>query len=374
MAAEHVLAVDQGTTGTTVVVVGPDGRVAGRGYAEFGQHYPRPGWVEHDPEEIWTVTRRVAGKALEDAGLRATDLAGVGITNQRETTVLWERGTGRPVAPAVVWQDRRTAPFCRRLEHDGLAPMIRRTTGLLIDSYISATKIRWLLDNVEGLRGRAERGEIAFGTIDSWLLAKLTGGRVHATDCTNASRTLLMDLDALTWDDELCEVFGVPAAVLPEIRPSATVFGETDADVNRKLQSALAVGLKPILCVGESESERDAGQTEAVLYRQMRDGLGGVDLSETLVVAYEPVWAIGSGRAANGEQAQAAIAFIRSQLHALGGALSERVRLLYGGSVTAVNIAEFMGEPDVDGALVGGASLSVASFAGIVEAAARVGG
>jgi glycerol kinase len=223
----YVLAIDQGTTGTTVVVLDEAAEVRGRGYSEFQQHFPHPGWVEHDPETIWQVTLQVVEQALDDAGIRAADLATLGITNQRETTVLWERSTGNPVANAIVWQDRRTARRCADLrEHTGT---VRAKTGLVIDPYFSATKVAWLLDHVDGLRHRAGRGEIAFGTIDSWLIWKLTGGRQHITDVTNASRTMLLDIAAVAWDDELLELFDVPREVLPELRPSSQVYGDTDA-------------------------------------------------------------------------------------------------------------------------------------------------
>ena len=224
-----VLALDQGTTGSRAVVVDPDGAVRGSGYVELTQHYPRPGWVEHDPEEIWTTTVRAIGEALRAARISAAEVAAIGITNQRETTVLWERASGRPVHRAIVWQCRRTAPFCERLKADGAEPAFRRKTGLMLDPYFSGTKIRWLLDEVPGARGRAEDGELAFGTVDSWLLWRLTGGAVHATDPSNASRTLCFDIRALRWDEGLCKTLGVPLAILPEVKPSGGVFGETAA-------------------------------------------------------------------------------------------------------------------------------------------------
>ena len=228
MTSGHVLAIDQGTSGSTVLVVDPDGRVVGSSQQEFRQYYPRPGWVEHDPEEIWNNVSDTVAKALDGAGVPVSDLAALGITNQRETTVLWERRTGRPVHNAIVWQDRRTAGMCQRLAAGGADRLFRDRSGLLLDAYFSGTKIAWLLDNVDGLRARAERGEIAFGTIDTWVIWNLTGGRVHVTDPTNASRTLLMDLAKVAWDDELCATLGVPREVLPEIRPSGAMHGETD--------------------------------------------------------------------------------------------------------------------------------------------------
>ncbi len=222
----HVLAIDQGTTGTTVMVFDAQGRVRGRAYSEFRQYYPQPGWVEHDAEEIWTVTRRVIQGALRKARLKAADLAAVGITNQRETTVLWDRHTGKPVHRAIVWQDRRTAPFCSQLSERGLKATVREKTGLVIDPYFSGTKLRWLFDHVKGARGKAAR--LAFGTIDTWLIWKLTGGQVHATDYTNASRTLMFNIRSRRWDHDLLEVLEVPGEVLPTVVPSSGVAGITD--------------------------------------------------------------------------------------------------------------------------------------------------
>lgn len=228
MPPSHVLAIDQGTTGSTALVLDPEANVVGRGYAEFEQHYPHPGWVEHDPMVIWQTTVEVAGKALADSNIAVSDVAALGITNQRETVVLWDRRTGEPVAPAIVWQDRRTARVCDDLRSRGLDRFVRSRTGLVIDAYFSGTKVAWLLDHVDGLRARAEKGEIAFGTIDSWLVHRLTGGQVHATDVTNASRTMLFDINRLDWDDELLAELRVPREVLPEVKPSLGVFGDTD--------------------------------------------------------------------------------------------------------------------------------------------------
>jgi glycerol kinase len=230
-ARRFVLALDQGTTGSRALVVDPDGEIRGTGYALLPQHYPQPGWVEHDPEEIWDTTVQAIGQALAAARVAAADIAAIGITNQRETAVLWERASGRPVHRAIVWQCRRTAPFCERLKSEGYQAEFRHKTGLMLDPYFSGTKIRWLLDEVPGARQRAERGLLAFGTVDSWLLWRLTGGAVHATDPSNASRTLCFDIRALRWDEALCEALGVPAALLPEVKPSAGVFGETAAAV-----------------------------------------------------------------------------------------------------------------------------------------------
>jgi glycerol kinase len=225
-----VLALDQGTTSSRAIAFGRDGRILATAQQEFRQIFPQPGWVEHDAEEIWRTQRDVASQVLAKAGLGAADVAAVGITNQRETTVLWERASGRPVAPAIVWQDRRTAARCDALRQAGHEPLFARKTGLLLDAYFSGTKLAWLLDNVAGARERAERGELAFGTIDSWLLWNLSGGKVHATDATNASRTLLFDIHALDWDDELLGILGIPRALLPRVVPSSEVLGRTACD------------------------------------------------------------------------------------------------------------------------------------------------
>ncbi len=223
--AAPIMAIDQGTTGTTVVLLNADLEVVSRATTEFPQIYPRPGWVEHDPEAIWTSVVRSLEAVLEAVG--TLDVSAIGITNQRETTVLWDRATGKPVHHAIVWQCRRTAPLCRTLKEQGLESLFRKRTGLVLDPYFSGTKIRWLLDNVPGARARAEAGELAFGTIDTYLTWRLTGGKVHVTDVSNASRTLLMNLETLDWDDELLEHMGVPRSVLPEIRSSSEVYGVT---------------------------------------------------------------------------------------------------------------------------------------------------
>jgi glycerol kinase len=225
MPPTYVLALDQGTTSTRAVVYDDAGCCRGSAGRELAQHYPRPGWVEHDAEEIWASVREVVPRALADAGVGAGALAAVGVTNQRETVVLWERDSGRPLARAIVWQDRRTADFCRERAAD--EPWLRERTGLVLDPYFSATKLRWLLRQDGAWREGAEAGRLACGTIDTFLLWRLTGGRVHATDRTNASRTLLLDLRTAAWDEELCRYFEVPAALLPEVRPSAADFGAT---------------------------------------------------------------------------------------------------------------------------------------------------
>ena len=223
----HVISIDQGTTGSTAIIVTLEGETLGKKNVEFPQHFPKPGWVEHDANEIWTSVDAAVNNALTEANVTDADIAAIGITNQRETTVLWDRKTSDPIAKAIVWQDRRTAETCDRLKKEGLESTIREKTGLVIDAYFSGTKIAWLLDNVSGARARADKGDLAFGTIDTFLVSRLTGGTTHATDVTNASRTLLMDLKKLEWDDAMLKTFGVPASVLPKIVPSAGRIGET---------------------------------------------------------------------------------------------------------------------------------------------------
>jgi glycerol kinase len=222
-----ILAIDQGTTGTTCLVFDAEARLTGRAYREFEQHFPRPGWVEHDANEIWEVSRAVAGEALLAAGVQARDLVAIGITNQRETVVAWDAASGEPLHRAIVWQDRRTAARCDELKAEGREDLVRERTGLVIDPYFSGTKIEWLLENVDGLADKAVRGRARIGTIDAWLTFKLTG-RV-ATDYSNASRTLLLNLRSLSWDEDLCYLLGVPEAALPELVPSADRYAATDA-------------------------------------------------------------------------------------------------------------------------------------------------
>ena len=233
---DYILALDQGTTSSRAILFDRAGRVAALAQQEFKQHFPQPGWVEHDAQEIWASQLAVARECIKKAALAqagntqgALNIVAIGITNQRETTVLWDRQTGQPVAPAIVWQDRRTAGRCDQLRARGHAARIQKKTGLVLDAYFSGTKLEWLLDHVPGARARAERGELAFGTIDSWLIWNLTGGRVHATDASNASRTLLFNLHTLKWDDELLALLHIPRSVLPQVLPSSGVLGETEA-------------------------------------------------------------------------------------------------------------------------------------------------
>ncbi|WP_053232653.1 glycerol kinase GlpK [Sandaracinus amylolyticus] len=223
----HLLAIDQGTTGSTVLVLDTEARVLGRATREFPQHFPTPGQVEHDAEEIWASVEHAIEGAYREAGVDPKQCAGIGITNQRETTMLWDRKTGAAVHRAIVWQDRRTAARCRGMEAEGLLPLYRKKTGLVLDPYFSGTKLEWLLDNVDGVRKRAESGELAFGTVDSFLVWRLSGGAVHVTDVTNASRTLLFDIHRLAWDDELCRHLHVPRAVLPAVKSSSEVYART---------------------------------------------------------------------------------------------------------------------------------------------------
>lgn len=225
----YLLAIDQGTTSSRAIVFERSGRSCGLAQQEFNQHFPHDGWVEHDATEIWESTLAVCREALASSGISARDLTGIGITNQRETTVIWDRKTGKPIHRAIVWQDRRTAETCTQLRASGHEETVASRTGLLIDPYFSATKIAWILDQVEGARGRAERGELAFGTVDSWLLWNLTGGASHLTDATNASRTALFNIHTQRWDDDLLELFRVPAALLPEVHDSAADFGKTES-------------------------------------------------------------------------------------------------------------------------------------------------
>jgi glycerol kinase len=227
--AAKILAIDQGTTSSRAMVFDATGKAHAMAQTEFAQHYPNDGWVEHDPEEIWSTTLDVCRRAM--AAVDGKSIAAIGITNQRETTIVWDRGTGKPVYRAIVWQDRRTAEHCDALRADGHEDLVSRKTGLLLDPYFSATKIAWILDNVDGARARAERGDLAFGTVDCFLLWRLTGGQAHATDATNASRTMLFDIHSQSWDQELLDLFRVPRAILPEVRDCAAHFGETQAEL-----------------------------------------------------------------------------------------------------------------------------------------------
>ncbi len=229
--ATRILSIDQGTTSSRAMVFDAAGNPLGIAQKEFAQHYPRDGWVEHDPEEIWSSTLEVCRRVLSESRVDAKSVAAIGITNQRETAIVWDRSSGKAIHPAIVWQDRRTAAHCEELRAAGHEARVGEKTGLLLDPYFSATKVAWILDNVAGAREAAERGDLAFGTVDSFLLWRLTGGRVHATDATNASRTLLFDIHAQAWDDELLEMFRVPRGILPQVRDCAGHFGDSDAEL-----------------------------------------------------------------------------------------------------------------------------------------------
>jgi glycerol kinase len=257
----YILAIDQGTTGTTVLLIDHEGQVAGRAYSETTQHYPRPGWVEHDPDEIWAKTLSTAEAAIQSAGVGRSRIAAIGITNQRETSVVWDRRSGKAVHNAIVWQCRRTSQMCEQLRERGLAEKIQQKTGLVIDPYFSATKLAWLLDNVEGLCDAAERGCALFGNIDTWLLWKLTDGKVHATDYTNASRTMLFNIHSLEWDVELLTELRIPRAMLPEVHPSSGSFGVANCGSNL---------LDGISIAG------DAGDQQAALFGQACFGPGSI--------------------------------------------------------------------------------------------------
>ncbi len=227
MGKKYVMALDAGTTSNRAIIFDADSKIVGVAQKEFTQHFPEPGWVEHDAEEIWSSMHEVMRESLEQSGLVASDIAAIGITNQRETTVVWDRKTSRPIYNAIVWQSRQTANICEDLKRQGLIDEFREKTGLVIDAYFSGTKVKWILDNVEGARTKAEKGELAFGTIDTWLLWKLTGGKVHKTDYSNASRTLMFNIKTLQWDKELLKHLTVPENMLPEVCPSSEIYGNT---------------------------------------------------------------------------------------------------------------------------------------------------
>ncbi|WP_373084680.1 FGGY family carbohydrate kinase, partial [Zhongshania sp.] len=231
MKESYLLAIDQGTTSSRAIVFNSQGGICGLGQEEFSQHYPEDAWVEHDPEEIWQTTLNSCRKAIAEAGLAASDISGIGITNQRETTLIWDRKTGKAIYPAIVWQDRRTAKQCAEFKSQGVEELVAKRTGLLLDPYFSGTKVAWILDNVDGARARAEAGELAFGTIDSFLLWRLTNGAEHATDATNASRTLLFNIHSQDWDGDLLALFKIPRALLPTVKDSCDDYGECSSDL-----------------------------------------------------------------------------------------------------------------------------------------------
>ena len=253
MPPDHVLAIDQGTTSTRAMLFDQEARMVSAAQRELPQHYPRAGWVEHDAEDIWRHTLAVVGEAIAGSAVPIDRIAAIGVTNQRETVLVWDRSTGESIHPAIVWQDRRTADLCSSLKAEGWEDEVRAKTGLLLDPYFSATKLAWILDNVANARSRAERGELAFGTIDSFLLWRLTGGEVHATDATNASRTLLYDIHAQRWDADLCQLFRIPEALLPEVRDNSGLFGVTAAPLlNRQIPVGGMAGDQQAALIGQA--------------------------------------------------------------------------------------------------------------------------
>ncbi len=231
MSSKYIISLDQGTTSSRAIIFDKNGKVVSMAQKEFQQYYPQSGWVEHDADEIWSSQLSVATEAVAKARLKADSIAAIGITNQRETTIVWDRKTGKPIHRAIVWQDRRTADYCEQLRNAGHGGVVRRKTGLLIDAYFSASKIAWILDNVKGARARAERGELAFGTVDSWLIWNLTGGTQHITDVSNASRTMLYNINKMAWDEGLLELFNIPESMMPEVKDSSEVYGETQSNI-----------------------------------------------------------------------------------------------------------------------------------------------
>jgi glycerol kinase len=252
---DFILALDQGTTSSRAIVIDRNGLPVASAQKEFTQIYPKPGWVEHNPDEIWSTQAGVAEGAITEAGLKSSDIAAIGITNQRETTLVWDRSTGKPVYNAIVWQDRRTADYCDKLKHDGHSSMITGKTGLIIDAYFSATKVKWILDNVEGARGLAERGRLAFGTVDSWLIWNLSKGSLHVTDVTNASRTMLFNIHNLEWDKELLELFDIPVSMLPDVRSSSEIYGYTSGNFATEIPVAGIAGDQQAALFGQMCTE-----------------------------------------------------------------------------------------------------------------------
>ena len=228
---KYILAFDAGTTSSRAIVFDVDGKICSVAQKEFTQYFPQSGWVEHDPREIWSSQAAVAAEAITKIGINGLNIAGIGITNQRETTIVWDRQTGEPVYNAIVWQDRRTSEYCDSLKKEGMIAGIKEKTGLIIDAYFSATKVKWILDNIEGARTKAEAGKLVFGTVDSWLVWQLTGGEVHVTDVSNASRTMLFNINTLEWDDDLLKLFGIPKSMMPEVRASSEIYGHTQTTI-----------------------------------------------------------------------------------------------------------------------------------------------
>ena len=294
MSERVVMALDAGTTSIRAILFNHDGDVVVEAAQEFPQIYPQPGWVEHNPLDIWNTQITVAKEALARAGLTGRDVAAIGVTNQRETTIVWDRATGEPVANAIVWQDRRTATFCDQLKATGLEEHVRSTTGLLIDAYFSGTKLAWILDNEPGVRARAERGELAFGTVDTWLIWNLTGGAVHVTDYTNASRTLLFDIHRLAWDDRMLKELNIPESLLPQVRQSSEVYGHTCADIflEAEIPIAAAIGDQHAALFGQACYEPGMVKTTYGTGASLVMNTGAVPVRSTKGLLTIPAWGL----------------------------------------------------------------------------------
>ncbi|MBS1696746.1 MAG: glycerol kinase GlpK [Actinobacteria bacterium] len=294
MSDSVVMALDAGTTSIRAILFDHDGQVVVEAAQEFPQIYPQAGWVEHNPLDIWNTQVTVAKEALARAGLSARDVAAIGVTNQRETTIVWDRATGVPVTNAIVWQDRRTAAFCDQLKAAGLEEHVRATTGLLIDAYFSGTKLAWILDNIPGVRERAERGELAFGTVDSWLIWNLTGGRVHVTDYTNASRTLLFDIHRLVWDERMLKELNIPAALLPEVHQSSEIYGHTCRDIfiEAQIPIASAIGDQHAALFGQACFEPGMVKTTYGTGASLVMNTGAVPVHSTSGLLTIPAWGL----------------------------------------------------------------------------------
>ncbi len=290
---QYIMALDAGTTSSRCIIFDHGGHIKASAQQEFRQYYPHPGWVEHNADEIWETQLAVIRQAMEKSRLSAPQISAIGITNQRETTIVWDKTTGKPVCPAIVWQCRRTAEYCDELRQRGFADIIRKKTGLVLDAYFSATKLKWILDNVPGAQERAESGLLLFGTVDSWLIWKLTGGRVHATDYSNASRTMLYDIHRLCWDSELLTLMGIPACMLPEVRPTSGIFGETEL-FGTPIPIAGAAGDQQSALFGQCCFEPgDAKNTYGTgCFLLLNTGAQPVDSSNGLITTI--AWGIGS--------------------------------------------------------------------------------
>lgn len=362
---DYLLAIDQGTTSSRAIVFDDAGRICGVGQQEFPQYFPADGWVEHDLESIWQSTVTVCREAIAAAGIGADAICAIGITNQRETTALWDRASGEPLGRAIVWQDRRTARQCERLRGEGVEAMVSRRTGLLLDPYFSGTKLAWMLDNIPSARERAERGELAFGTIDSFLLWRLTGGRVHATDATNASRTLLFNIHEQCWDDELLALFNIPASLLPEVRDSAADFGHCEASLfGASLPIAAMIGDQQAATVGQACFEpgmvKSTYGTGCFVMLNTGDNPVTSDNRLLTTVAYRLQGKICYALEGSIFVAGAAVQWLRDGLHLIGSAsqmqeLAERVASSNG----VYMVPAFTGlgapywDPDARGAILG---------------------